>query len=249
MLETAERAGVKLFLYAFLGASVLSGASAQQQTSAPGGPPAARPGGAAPDSATPDVQEIIGRFAAKEKEFKAARDNYTYRQVVKVEELSGEGDVTGTYQMQEDVIFTPQGERVEKVVFAPMSTLRHISLSPEDEKDLRNVQPFVLTTDDLNKYNIQFQGRQKVDELGTFVFMVSPKVIEKNQRYFEGQIWVDDRDGKYQKLTPALYGAVIDEAHKNGLRVTAHIFKLDDAKGLLKAGVDAFPQRPRQGRR
>ena len=54
------------------------------------------------------------------------------------------------------------------------------------------------------------------------------------------KIWVDDRDHKYQKLTPQLYGAIIDEAHKNGLRVTAHIFTLDDAKGLLKAGVDAF---------
>jgi imidazolonepropionase-like amidohydrolase len=54
------------------------------------------------------------------------------------------------------------------------------------------------------------------------------------------KIWVDDRDGKYQKLTPALYGAIIDEAHKHKLRVTAHIFSLEDAKGLLKAGVDAF---------
>jgi imidazolonepropionase-like amidohydrolase len=54
------------------------------------------------------------------------------------------------------------------------------------------------------------------------------------------KIWVDDRDGKYKKLTPELYTAVIDEAHKNGLRVTAHIFSLDDAKGLLKAGLDAF---------
>jgi len=54
------------------------------------------------------------------------------------------------------------------------------------------------------------------------------------------KIWVDDRDGKYQKLGPALYGAVIDEAHKNKLRVTAHLFTLEDAKGLLRAGVDAF---------
>jgi imidazolonepropionase-like amidohydrolase len=54
------------------------------------------------------------------------------------------------------------------------------------------------------------------------------------------KIWVDDRDGKYPKLTPALYGAVIDEAHKAGLRVTAHIFTLEDAKGVLRAGIDAF---------
>jgi imidazolonepropionase-like amidohydrolase len=54
------------------------------------------------------------------------------------------------------------------------------------------------------------------------------------------KIWVDDRNGKYPKLTPALYGAIIDEAHKNKLRVTAHIFTLEDAKGLLRAGLDAF---------
>src|SRR6188474_2585404 len=54
------------------------------------------------------------------------------------------------------------------------------------------------------------------------------------------KIWVDDRDGKYPKLGPALYGPIIAEAHRLGLRVTAHIFDLDDAKGLVKAGVDAF---------
>jgi imidazolonepropionase-like amidohydrolase len=54
------------------------------------------------------------------------------------------------------------------------------------------------------------------------------------------KVWVDDRDGKYQKVTPEMYAAIIDEAHKNGLRVTAHIFNLEDAKGLLRAGLDAF---------
>jgi imidazolonepropionase-like amidohydrolase len=54
------------------------------------------------------------------------------------------------------------------------------------------------------------------------------------------KIWVDDRDGKYKKLTPELYGAIIDEAHRNMLRVTAHVFTLEDAKGLVRAGVDAF---------
>ena len=54
------------------------------------------------------------------------------------------------------------------------------------------------------------------------------------------KIWVDDRNGMYKKLTPELYGAIIDEAHKNKLRVTAHLFTLEDAKGLLRAGVDAF---------
>jgi len=54
------------------------------------------------------------------------------------------------------------------------------------------------------------------------------------------KIWVDDRNGQYKKMTPALYGAVIDEAHAHGLRVAAHIVTLDDAKGLLRAGIDVF---------
>ena len=54
------------------------------------------------------------------------------------------------------------------------------------------------------------------------------------------KIWVDDRDGKFPKLTPPLYTAIIDQAHKDAQRVTAHIFSLEDAKGLLKAGVDSF---------
>jgi imidazolonepropionase-like amidohydrolase len=58
------------------------------------------------------------------------------------------------------------------------------------------------------------------------------------------KIWVDDRNDMYKKLTPDLYGAVIDEAHRNKLRVTAHIFELEDAKGVVKAGVDAFAHVP-----
>lgn len=54
------------------------------------------------------------------------------------------------------------------------------------------------------------------------------------------KIWVDDRDDQFDKLTPELYGAVIDEAHANNLRVVAHLFDLEDAKGLVRAGVDAF---------
>jgi imidazolonepropionase-like amidohydrolase len=54
------------------------------------------------------------------------------------------------------------------------------------------------------------------------------------------KIWVDTRDSKFKKLSPDLYGPIIDEAHKNNLRVTAHIFDLEDGKGLIRAGVDAF---------
>ncbi len=54
------------------------------------------------------------------------------------------------------------------------------------------------------------------------------------------KVWVDDRMGRYPKLAPELYGAVIEEAHANGLRVTAHEYYLEDAKELVRRGIDAF---------
>jgi imidazolonepropionase-like amidohydrolase len=83
----------------------------------------------------------------------------------------------------------------------------------------RNETPYWIQTAD--------EGRKAVQEL------VAKKVdIIK--------IWVDDRNGKYPKLGPELYGPIIEEAHRRGQRVIAHIFNLDDAKGLMKAGIDAF---------
>jgi hypothetical protein len=138
--------------------------------------------------------EIIQKFAAKEAEFSRARENYTYRQTVKIQTLSDSGVVDGRYEIVEDIIFSPDGKRTEKVVRAPVSTLTRLMLTPEDLEDLRNVQPFVLTTKEIPQYDIRYLGPQKADEIPCYVFAVKPKKMEKGRRYFEGQIWVDDRD-------------------------------------------------------
>ena len=83
----------------------------------------------------------------------------------------------------------------------------------------RTEAPYWITSEAEGRKAVQEQAARKVDLI---------------------KIWVDDRDGMFKKLTPALYGAIIDEAHKRNLRVTAHIFTLEDAKGLLRAGIDAF---------
>ena len=142
-----------------------------------------------------NADEIIRKFAAKETEFAQARNNYTYRQSVKLEELDGGGNPTGgKWELVEDIIFTPEGKRMEKVTYAPVISLRNILLTPEDEQDLRNVQPFVMTTAEIPEYDVHFLGREKVDEIGCYVFSVKPKKPVTGKRYFEGQAWVDDRD-------------------------------------------------------
>jgi hypothetical protein len=139
-------------------------------------------------------REIIQKFAAKEYEFAQARNNYTYRQSLKFEELDPGGNPTGhKWELVEDIIFTPEGKRMEKVVYAPVQTLT-LLITPEDEQDLRNVQPFVLTSAEIPEYDIRYLGREKVDEIGCYAFAVKPKKLVTGKRYFEGQIWVDDRD-------------------------------------------------------
>jgi hypothetical protein len=142
-----------------------------------------------PGTLSPD--QIIQKFAAKEAEFRKARENYTYRQVLKMEEVDPPG---GSWEMTSDIIFGPNKERQEKVIYAPVVSLQHISLDPQDEQDLRDVQPFVLTTEDVGKYDIDYLGKQNVDEIPCYEFAVKPKKMVKNERYFQGTIWVDDRD-------------------------------------------------------
>ena len=160
-----------------------------------------------PKGITPE--EIIRRFAAKEKEFKEARDQYTYRQTVRVETLDG-STVSGEYQEVFDVLFDDKGKRLENVVFAPQSTLENggISITKEDLSDIRNRLPFVLTSDEVNEYNILYVGQQQEDELHCYVFDIAPKTIEKDKRYFQGRVWVDDHDFQivktYGKTVPDL---------------------------------------------
>ena len=144
-----------------------------------------------PQGITPE--QIIQRFAAKEQEFKEAREAYTFRQSVKVQTLDG-NTVDGEYQQVVDITFDNRGKRTEQVVFAPQSSLRRIGMSREDFDDIEKRLPFVLTTDEIPLYNLRYVGQQQVDELDTFVFDVSPKTLEKGKRYFEGRIWVDNQD-------------------------------------------------------
>lgn len=140
------------------------------------------------------ADQIIKTFAQHEAEFKIERDNFTYTQDFSIQTIDDDGNVDGEYRMTSDITFTPQGKRYEVVTYAPPPTLERIMLTQQDLDDVRNIQPFVLTTDDLPKYNVSYVGRQHIDQLGTYVFDVAPKKIEKGQRYFQGRIWVEDKD-------------------------------------------------------
>jgi len=172
-----------------------------------------------PKGATPE--EIIAKFSAKEKEFKLARDQYTYRQSVKVQVLDGNTAV-GEYQQVFDVIFDDQGRRTENVVFAPQSTLENGNLSMDsgDFEDMRHRLPFVLTSDETAEYDILYKGQQQEDELHCYVFDIAPKQIVGKKRYFQGRIWVDDRDFQIVKT----FGKTVPDINRGKRGKDEHLY-------------------------
>jgi hypothetical protein len=146
------------------------------------------------------VDQIIQKFAERETEFAQAREDYIFRQTVKVDVINDDnGKVDGEYQQVTDITFSPEGRREEHVVFAPPNTLDQginggIMMTPADFDEIEHRLPFILTTDDLPQYDVTYVGRQKVDELDTYVFEAGPKTLVKNHHYFQGKVWVDQQD-------------------------------------------------------
>ena len=175
------------------------------------------------------VDQVIKKFGDRELEFKKERDNYTYTQTFVVQTIDFDGRPDGEYRMTSDILFTPEGKRYEKVISAPTPTLQRISLSQQDLDDVEHVQPFVLTSDELPKYDVTYVGREALDELGTYVFDVKPKKIEKNQRYFQGRIWVDDRDLTIVRPTAKLSPTSSSTARKTSFRASRHSAKTSKA--------------------
>ncbi|MBI2821084.1 MAG: hypothetical protein HYX74_02555 [Acidobacteria bacterium] len=137
--------------------------------------------------------EIIRRFAAKEAEFRQARQSYTYKTRIVVQELDDYGAVRAERRMLIETYFTTDGKRQQRTLLDE-GELINVRMTQEDVDDTANIQPFVLTTEDLPHYKVEYLGKEKADELDTYVFSLKPRRIEKGKRYFEGKIWVDDVD-------------------------------------------------------
>ncbi len=146
------------------------------------------------DPSPAEIDAIIQKFAAKETDFSRARENYTYRQTAKILELDLSGRTVGKWEMMWDVVFGGDGKRSERVVRSPVPSLKNLVLTPEDEQDMRSVQPFVLTSNEIGNYHVRYLGRETLDEIPCYAFAVKPKKMEQGQRYFAGIIWVDDKD-------------------------------------------------------
>ena len=137
---------------------------------------------------------LLKLIAQRETQSARARENYTYRQSVTIQEFDDQGKITGQYREVRDITFSPNLVRYEQVIEPARSTLTRIRLTPEDFTDLRNVQPFLLTNDSLPLYEGKYKGEETIDGQPCFVEYVRPKQILFHQRFFQGTFWVRESD-------------------------------------------------------
>ncbi len=151
--------------------------------------------------------EIIRKFTAKESELLDIWKDYSYLQESKIQTLGPADTITGEFYQVSEFVFTDDGKRIQRIIKAPPSVLEQYGiLTQEDKNALTNLQPFALTTQELPSYALSYVGKEKVDELNTYVFDVTPKVMSNQKelkrlkdqkiegKFFQGRIWVDDED-------------------------------------------------------
>lgn len=145
-----------------------------------------------------DAERIIRAFTAKESEFRRALNEYSFKREAIIQTIGMGGQITGEYKRVSRFVFDDSGNRYEKILLFPMPTVSEISISPEDLEDLGGVQAFPVETSQINKYNITYVGKERIDELDLYIFDVAPKVMpdpkKSKERLFQGRIWVDDQD-------------------------------------------------------
>jgi hypothetical protein len=151
---------------------------------------------------TATIPQILQHMAQQESVFAAARDHYTFRQDVTFETLSPTTNLPdGAYHQVTDVSFDDAGRRQEHVTFAPANTLQRVTLTEADLADVAHRLPFILTLTELPDYTLTYLGRQRVDQLDTYVFDCKPREllrlqILKDHRYFQGKVWIDQQNNQ-----------------------------------------------------
>jgi TonB family protein len=147
---------------------------------------------------TAEADRIVRAFTAKEAEFRRALNNYSFKRDALLQSIGMGGQVAGEFHLISTFTFDDQGNRYEKVSYAPMSTLDPGTVTREDLDDLGGINPFALDPSKIARYNFRYVGKEKIDELNLYVFDVSPKVMpdakKVQERLFLGRVWVDDQD-------------------------------------------------------
>jgi hypothetical protein len=138
--------------------------------------------------------DLAKRVAHRESETADERRQYAYTQSIRLQELDGRGVQTGEYREVREVIFSPTGDRTERFSGQPVSRLKNLVMTDEDFADLRDIQPFIMTEEQLWIYQVQYKGEEPVEGRDCWVLSIRPRQILSGQRLFDGLLWIGQED-------------------------------------------------------
>lgn len=158
-----------------------------------------------PPSLPPD--QIIQKFVAKEDEFASVRPTFVAKKTIRISEYDKTGTIIGEFLQVSEATRMPDGRVVNKVLEHPQSSLKTFALEPADVKELERIPQFPINSSQLAKYDLKYIGTEKVDEIDSYIFKVTPKVVDRKSAYLDGIIWVDTQTLEVVKT----YGKWVNE--------------------------------------
>lgn len=148
------------------------------------------------DLSQSEIDRIVKKFTQNEALFRQALNLYAFNRYATMLTIGMGGQITGTYKRDSFLTFNEAGERFEKILFAPVSTMTEITITVADIDNLGGINPFAIEPKVADQYNFTYLGKEKIDELNLHVFEVGPRVMPDWKKgvakFFQGRIWVDD---------------------------------------------------------
>lgn len=190
--------------------------------------------------------DLLKRTLERETSTEGERGNYAYRQSVRIEELDTHGRRRGEYREIRDIIFSPDGKRFEKLVKPVYQTLDRLKLTEEDFRDIREVQPFLFTRDQLHLYETRFRGEETIGTYSCWVMQVRPRQILQGQRLFDGLVWINQSDNSVIQLEGKAVPEILNHKEENLFPRFTTVRRLVDGKHWFPektAGDDVLPFR------
>lgn len=143
-----------------------------------------------------EIDRIVKKLTQNEALFRQALNVYAFNRYATIQTIGMGGQITGTYRRDSFLTFSEAGDRFERILFAPVSTLTEISVSAADIENLGGIDPFAIEPRVADQYKFTYLGKEKIDELSLYVFDVAPKVMPDWKKgvakFFQGRIWVED---------------------------------------------------------
>jgi len=147
----------------------------------------------------PSPPELLSAAAERGKEVSSALRGYTYYAELTIETISQSDTITGKYYRFSQISFDREGQRQEKVLESTSTLPKDINIGARTADSMARTYQFELNSETLGQYGLNYVGRERIDELDTLVFDVTPKgklpdPDKTDARYLKGQIWIDEQD-------------------------------------------------------